>query len=329
MTLIKRDTRAISTQALLVKALDRIGEDLSHVQPVERAAVLAGALLESLTIDGNANEVQLIVIAHTVQTARLQEWRSSAGTVLVGIDPSGTIVIGDITPNNTATTQEVLAAGGVEGKNAAAAVKTFTNTATQRAEFQMERGRGTIASPLAVALNDYLGTLSFVGWSTNLSSGRAIPAQVAAIVDGTVASGSIPTKLAFITGSSAGTRVEGLNVSSSQNVYAGGSTAAHSKLQSAGAIATPYAAKTAAYTLTATDSVIAADATGGAFTLTLPTAVGITGREYKIMRTNSGANAVTIDGNGAETINGAATYSLSAQWQGVTLVSTGAAWLAF
>lgn len=44
-----------------------------------------------------------------------------------------------------------------------------------------------------------------------------------------------------------------------------------------GSLSTAVASKTAAYTLTATDSVIRADASGGAFTVTLPTAVGCTG----------------------------------------------------
>lgn len=68
------------------------------------------------------------------------------------------------------------------------------------------------------------------------------------------------------------------------------------------------------------------DASGGAVTITLPTAVGIDGQTYIIRRTNSGANAVTIDGDGAETINGAANYVLTAQYQSVTVASDGANW---
>jgi hypothetical protein len=71
--------------------------------------------------------------------------------------------------------------------------------------------------------------------------------------------------------------------------------------------------------------VILADASGGAFTLTLPTAVGISGTVYTIKRT-SASNNVTIDGAGAETIDGAATYVLTAQWQAVELISNGTSW---
>jgi hypothetical protein len=89
----------------------------------------------------------------------------------------------------------------------------------------------------------------------------------------------------------------------------------------------PVATKTAAYTLTAADDTVLASAGGGAFTLTLPTAVGIAGRTYTVVKTDSSANAVTLDGNGAETINGAATYALSTQYARVTVRSDGAGWI--
>ena len=72
------------------------------------------------------------------------------------------------------------------------------------------------------------------------------------------------------------------------------------------------AAKTANYTLTEADDIVLGDATGGAFTLTLPTAAGKTGRIYMAKKTDAGANAVTLDGSGAETIDGAATLALTA-----------------
>lgn len=110
-------------------------------------------------------------------------------------------------------------------------------------------------------------------------------------------------------------------------IGAGGPATPTSVLQVVGPIATAVAAKTAAYTLTATDSVVTADATGGAFTLLLPTAVGITGRQYTIKRLNAGANTVTVDANGAQTIDVALTYVLTVQFQTVRVVSDGANWI--
>lgn len=70
-------------------------------------------------------------------------------------------------------------------------------------------------------------------------------------------------------------------------------------------------------------------ATGGAggITITLPTAVGITGRTYKIMKIDAGVGAITIDGAGAETINGAATKTVTVQYTAALIQSDGANWI--
>jgi parallel beta-helix repeat protein len=93
-----------------------------------------------------------------------------------------------------------------------------------------------------------------------------------------------------------------------------------------GSLAVPLSTKTAAYTILDSDSSILADATSAAFTVTLPTAVGRTGRIFRIKRTNSGANAVTVGTTSAQVIDGAATYSLSAQYAYVTVQSNGTNW---
>ncbi|MCM8797615.1 MAG: hypothetical protein NC923_07080, partial [Candidatus Omnitrophica bacterium] len=106
-----------------------------------------------------------------------------------------------------------------------------------------------------------------------------------------------------------------------------GTASPNSKLHIAGAIATALSTKTTNYTLTATDSTILGNANSGAITLTLPTTSGITGRIYTIKKIDSSTNAVTVDGYGSETIDGAATYSLSAQYKYVTIQSDGTNWV--
>jgi hypothetical protein len=86
------------------------------------------------------------------------------------------------------------------------------------------------------------------------------------------------------------------------------------------------AAKTGAYTITLDDETITADATGGAFTVTLPTAVG-NRRVYVIKRINAGGNAVTVGTTSSQTIDGATTFALSAQWKYVTVQSDQANWI--
>jgi len=85
--------------------------------------------------------------------------------------------------------------------------------------------------------------------------------------------------------------------------------------------------QTGAYTATASVSTILCNATTAAFTVTLPTAVGVSGLKYVVKKTDSSANAITIATTSAQTIDGASTYSLAAQWNFVALQSDGANWM--
>ncbi len=87
------------------------------------------------------------------------------------------------------------------------------------------------------------------------------------------------------------------------------------------------ATKTSTYPVAATDETIPVDGTS-AFTTTLPTAVGITGKRYKFIRIDQTlANAVTIATTSAQTINGASTFKLMTQYEMVEVESNGANWL--
>lgn len=84
-----------------------------------------------------------------------------------------------------------------------------------------------------------------------------------------------------------------------------------------------------AATLGAGTRVVTCDATGGAFAVTLPTAVGISGRTYRIKKIDATVNGVTVTAAGLEMIEGSGTFVLSVQWDGVSLVSDGTRWLIF
>lgn len=91
----------------------------------------------------------------------------------------------------------------------------------------------------------------------------------------------------------------------------------------------PSASKTANYTVLTTDrgKTIYCDASGGAFTITLPAAATATdGFEVAVIKTDSSTNAVTIDGDGAETINGTTTYALGGQYSAASLRCNGSNW---
>jgi hypothetical protein len=106
-----------------------------------------------------------------------------------------------------------------------------------------------------------------------------------------------------------------------------GTTSPNSKLHVDGSIALPIVTKTADYTVTASDYAILGDASSGAITITLPTAVGIAGRVYVVKKIDNSSNVVTVAASGSETIDGATTYTLSSQWKYVTIISNGSNWL--
>lgn len=83
--------------------------------------------------------------------------------------------------------------------------------------------------------------------------------------------------------------------------------------------------KTANYTVLITDDVVLVS--GSAFTLTLPTAVGNTGKVLTLKKTDSSfANIITIDANSTETIDGNLTVTMNTQNETYVIFSDGSNW---
>lgn len=85
----------------------------------------------------------------------------------------------------------------------------------------------------------------------------------------------------------------------------------------------PFTNQTSTYTVDNTDCVV--NCTANTFTVTLPTAVGIEG-QYFIIK-NRGTGVITVDGDGSETIDGAANKLLAVQNESITVISDGSNWI--
>lgn len=95
-------------------------------------------------------------------------------------------------------------------------------------------------------------------------------------------------------------------------------------------------AKTASFSVTAptatsylvgdSKKLFLCDATSGAITASLPAAAGCSGMVIAFKKVDSSANAITIDGNSTETIDGEETYSLPAQYDFVILACDATGW---
>ena len=126
----------------------------------------------------------------------------------------------------------------------------------------------------------------------------------------------------YVTGNTDADRAMKIDVN--QNVNIGTATSiGKAKFSVEGSVAFGYSAQTGTYTATISDHVI--NCTANTFTVTLPTAVGIAGRQYVVK--NSGTGVITVDGDAAETIDGATTVSLPTQYDAITLASDGANWV--
>lgn len=83
---------------------------------------------------------------------------------------------------------------------------------------------------------------------------------------------------------------------------------------------------TADHSMTWADEVLLVDASGGAVTVTLPDPAAYPDVWITIKKIDSSSNAVTINPHGSETIDGAASQSLSTENAFLTLVSDGTNW---
>ena len=74
------------------------------------------------------------------------------------------------------------------------------------------------------------------------------------------------------------------------------------------------------------DSAVFVDASSAPVTVTLPTAVGNEGKKYYISKRDVTANAVIIDPDGSETINGDTDATIGTQYNSVITISDGTEW---
>lgn len=127
----------------------------------------------------------------------------------------------------------------------------------------------------------------------------------------------------------------GAQVTASNQAVLGGSAVTETKLRGhvnisdgvSGALTLPITTVTSSgITLNATHHTIVCLGNGASnISVGLPAATTCRGRVYNIKRTTTGST--TVIANGTETIDGAATYALAAQWDKVTVQSDGTNWV--
>jgi hypothetical protein len=87
-----------------------------------------------------------------------------------------------------------------------------------------------------------------------------------------------------------------------------------------------YRTITATGEATVADNLILVDASAAAVTVNLPVAAESGGALIKVKKVDASANAVTLDANGSETIDGATTQVISAQYDALSVECDGTGW---
>jgi hypothetical protein len=106
-----------------------------------------------------------------------------------------------------------------------------------------------------------------------------------------------------------------------------GTTSPNSTFDLRGSLATPITTFSSSTSAGTTDNFLVFTGSSVA-TLTLPSAATITGREYWIKNSSSNGSALTINTTSSQTIDGAASWSLSQTNKVIRLVSNGSNWYA-
>ena len=244
---------------------------------------------------------------------------SSAGAVYVSsVSSSGDMAV---TGNVHATTYygDGSSLTGIGASSASGSARHYSTTGVETSGYLKVTGSTTLAGTLSSsAAATWVGSLSS-------SANMAVTGNMHATTyygDGSnlTGIGSAAASGSALHYSATGMITSGyLKVSGSSN-FAGGIT--HN-------VTTVTAAT---YTLLETDYYIAADTTSNAITLTLPNAcVDIAGHTYVIkdVAGTAAANAITVDGYQAETIDGNGTVDIDSPYGAVNLFTDGSAWFIY
>jgi hypothetical protein len=118
------------------------------------------------------------------------------------------------------------------------------------------------------------------------------------------------------------------SVAAAKTMIVGSTGNANSTVQVAGSMSMAIKSVTSAYTLTGADNTILANTSSAAFTVTLPSPSGISGRIYTIKKTGNGGidKELTIAPGSGVTIDGGNNYIIYNDYTYVTLQTDGTNW---
>ncbi len=252
----------------------------------------------NVTVNGSADAVQLVVEANGTQTHHLQEWQNSSGAAVAFVAANGSFV-------NTVTT------GTAVGAYCAATSGTAYGIQAQSTGVNS----GQNIAMAATAISSTSGNYAVTATCGTAGADYALYATGKAII------------LGNMDGVQLGVRANSTQTHDLQE-WQSSSGASLASINYAGALVAPQAGPvskvTGATTATSANRMFLCSAASAGWALTLPAANSVAvGFEYLIKKTDNNSNAITVTPLGSDTIEGAASYALSAQYKYIRLISDG------
>jgi hypothetical protein len=297
-----------------------------------RNIAMSGDVVWSVSFDGSGNVTAAGAIQANAVT--FSKFVAASAASIVGATGAGNFA--QLTP---ASARSVMGLGtaAVENTGASGATLPFLNGTNTWSGVQTI----TVAGSATIAQLTLNGTgRNWIGWGTAGIAGPATTTRSAGtklVLYPTVSASTVDYAIGVESG---GLWFSVPDASTSIQFYGGTTLAAtilagkfgvkeaapKSNIESGGSFGAAIATVTATTALTDAHHTVLCDATSGAITINLPAASTATRRIYNVKKIDASANAVTIDGNGAETIDGAATKAIATQWGVLSLQSNGTAW---
>lgn len=298
----------------------------THIHPTTGLALLAAA--NAFTVGGHTIEPEgTTVVALAIKgrptghNANLQTWENPGNNNVTRIKPSGAVEVKNVADGQGIGANGILIDNtGFVNQGAGVQMAVEGMVVTQAWQFfaKASGDRDFVVGRAGLRDNMILGAAEAKVYFPGPNGGVTMPAGSFSLL---AAAGS---NAAFVPVIAKGAASQTANLQEWQDSAAAVLTSITSggSIDTTKGLAVGAVTKTGAYTATRDDFLILADVSGGAFTVTLPSAAN-RGQLICIVKSDSGVNAVTVSRAGTDTINGATSVSLSLQYDRTFLIAGG------